>query len=230
MRSVAVLLAVLMSPLHAQEAQRSMENPALSDLVPREGVLGSEEGHAINELQYWIGWADYDLAEVAYRTQGRKLNSPSVGFVRSWGLLRWAVAKKGGFDKVLAALDEIRATDKAFQDHVGALAQSVRAAMPCRNCDGKGKIRCVRCHGRGRIPSDDGETSACDACENGSLKCPKCEGPREAPLLKDICDASPCRACEGRGLAFKSVRWPCGECRGVGQKLVPKTDPGKKLP
>ena len=230
MRSVAVVLALAMSPLQAQDAEKSVENPQLAGLVPRDGVLGSEEGHAIHELRYWIEWADYDLAEVAYRTQGRRLNSPSVGFVRSWGLLQWAVAKKGGFDRVVAALGEIRATDKALQEHVGALARSVRAAMPCRTCEGKGKTRCVRCHGRGRIPSDDGEDSACTACENGHLKCSGCEGPRAAPQLKDICDASPCRACEGRGLVFKNVRWPCMECHGVGQKLVPKADPDKKLP
>jgi hypothetical protein len=230
MRSVAVLLAVLMSPLHAQDAQKSVENPPLPNLVPRDGILGSEEGHAISELQYWIGWEDYDLAEAAYRTQSRRLNSPSVGFVRSWGLLRWAVARKGGFDKVLSALADIRATDKVFQDHVGALARSVSAVMPCRRCDGKGKTRCVRCHGRGRLPSEDGDGAVCDACENGNLKCANCEGPRAAPRLKDICDTSPCAACEGRGLAFKNIRWPCTECHGVGQKLIPKADPDKKLP
>jgi hypothetical protein len=230
MRSVVILLVVLLAPLHAQEAPKPAETPALSTLVPRGGVLGSEEGHAVSELQYWIGWEDYDLAEVAYRTQGSRLNSPSVGFVRSWGLLRWAVARKGGFDKAVAALNEIRTTDKVFQDHVGALARSISAVTPCRSCDGKGKLRCVRCHGRGRVASDDGEGSACEACENGTLKCPKCDGPREAPQLKEICDATPCRACAGRGLAFKNVRWPCTDCRGVGQKLVPKADPDKKLP
>src|SRR5262245_31501221 len=92
----------------------AQEPPAL---VVKEGAAGTREGHAIAELKYWIGWGDYDLAEAAYRIGWRDVRTPSVRFVRSWGLLNWAVARKSGFDRALAALDEIDATDPALRDH-----------------------------------------------------------------------------------------------------------------
>src|SRR5207247_151955 len=99
-------------------------------------------------------------------------------------------------------------------------------------CEGKGRIRCVRCHGTGELRSGAGdlETTPCGACRKGELTCPTCDGPRSAPALSDIWAESRCALCEGRGVAFKAVRFPCGECRGLGRKLVPKADPEKKLP
>jgi hypothetical protein len=220
MRSAAIGLVLLGIPLLASAEQ---DTPAAGrpGLVVKDGVAGTGEGHAIGELQYWISWGDFDLAEAAYRIGCRDINSSNVRFVRSWALLRWAVAKKKGFDRALAALDEIDPPDKSLREHVAALVKSVRAVMPCVRCDGKGRIRCVSCHGSG---------ADCDRCEDGDLKCPGCEGPRAAPALDAICAASPCRPCEGRGLLPKTVRLPCEECRGLGQKLAPKADPQKKLP
>jgi hypothetical protein len=197
-------------------------------VVLKDGIAGTPEGHAICELQYWISWEDYDLAEAAYRLGCREINSPRLRFVRSWSLLKWAVAKKKGFDRAVAALEEVQATDHALREHVAALVKSVRAVMPCVGCEGRGRIRCIRCHGRGEIGGDPSEP--CGVCENGERRCLSCDGPRKAPALGDICIDSPCALCEGRGVAFKAVRFPCGECRGLGRKLAPKADPGKKLP
>jgi hypothetical protein len=220
MRSAVIGLLLLGIPLLASAEQ---DPPAAGrpGLVVKEGVAGTVEGHAIGELQYWISWGDDDLAEAAYRVGLRDLNSPNVKFVRSWALLRRAVATKMGYTRALAALDEIDPPDAVFREHVAALVKSVRAVMPCIRCDGKGRLRCVACHGSG---------AECGRCENGDLKCPGCEGPRAAPALDAICTASPCRPCEGRGLLPKTVRLPCEECRGLGQKLAPKADPQKKLP
>lgn len=269
MRSTAMLLALLLSPLHAQEARKPVEHAdapapdgglgrpsqallnyadALRQRVPevdereklakelglvlKEGVPGSEEGHVLSEIHYWIGWQDYDLAEAAYRISGRPLNSPSLRFVRSWNLLRWAVAKKNGFARAVTAFEEIQTSDPLLRAHVAALVKSLRDAMPCVHCDGKGRIRCTQCHGKGVVGgvADGIEKTPCASCEQGELKCTQCAGPRSAPALEDICKAARCTACEGRGLAFKTVRWTCGECRGLGQKLIPKADPRKILP
>ena len=89
----------------------------------RQGVIGSEEGHAIGELRYWISWGDYDLAEAAYRVEYRQLAYPNVRFVRSWGLLNWALVKKKGFDRVVAALREIHPQEDSFHQHVMALVK-----------------------------------------------------------------------------------------------------------
>jgi len=197
-------------------------------VVLKDGIPGTEDGHAICELQYWISWGDYDLAEAAYRLGCREIDSPSLRFVRSWNLLKWAAVKGKGFDRAVAALEEVRATDKALREHVSALLKSVRAVLPCRACEGRGRIRCVLCHGRGLVGDDPPEP--CGACEQGERRCTGCDGPRRAPALDDICADSPCALCEGRGVSFKAVRFPCGECRGLGRKLLPKADPGKKLP
>src|SRR5438067_969246 len=124
-------ICLLALQLQAQETSLPvMEKP------PVEGPAGTPEGHAIAELQYWISWEDYDLAEAAYRLGCKKADSSSVRFLRSWGLLRWAVAKGKGFDRAVAALEEVRAPDAPFRDHVGALIRSIRAVMPCAACDG----------------------------------------------------------------------------------------------
>ena len=54
--------------------------------------------------------------------------------------------------------------------------------------------------------------------------------PLPGPALEDICSATPCGACEGRGLAFRNAAVPCRSCLGLGQKLAPKLDPSKILP
>jgi hypothetical protein len=221
MRSAAIGLLLLGAVANAASGEEDPPAAGRPGLLVKDGLAGTGEGHAIGELQYWISWGDYDLAEAAYRFSYRDLSSANLKFVRSWALLRLAVARKKGFDRALAAMDDIDPPDKTFREHVAALVMSVRAAMPCVRCDGQGRLRCVACHGLG----DD-----CDRCEEGEQKCPGCEGPRSAPSLDDICRAAACGPCEGRGLLPGKLRLPCEECRGVGQKLVPKADPQKKLP
>lgn len=62
-------------------------------LVFKDGALGSVEGHSVMDLNYWISGGDYDLAEAACRIEYRGVDSLIVRFVRSWGLVRWAVVK-----------------------------------------------------------------------------------------------------------------------------------------
>jgi len=83
----------------------------------------------------------------------------------------------------------------------------------CTNCKGSGNEKIVRC----------------SACTGGFIDCASCEPLRKPPAMEDICAASPCAACEGRGLAFSRVAWPCPSCLGLGRKLVPKADPAKIL-
>jgi hypothetical protein len=221
-RNVPIQALVLAAGVHLAQAPVGAGREEIAKrlgLVFKDGVPGTEEGHAVGDLQYWISWQDYDLAETAFRVNYRELDSPSVRFVRSWALLKWAVEKKRGYDRALAALVEIKAPEGRLRDHVAALVKSVRAVLPCLLCEGKGRVRCGACRGL-----------ACDACEMGDVKCPKCEGPRPAPKMDDLCTTSACELCEGRGFPFKSVRWTCEGCGGVGQKLVPKADPEKKLP
>src|SRR6185295_10601963 len=98
--AVGVVWALLsLTPAFGQDPR------AGGGLVVKDGVAGTREGHAIAELQYWIAWGDYDLAEAAFRIGWRDLRTPSLRFVRSWGLLQWALSRKSGFDRVLAALD-----------------------------------------------------------------------------------------------------------------------------
>jgi hypothetical protein len=83
----------------------------------------------------------------------------------------------------------------------------------CTNCKGSGNEKIVKC----------------SACTGGFIDCASCEPLRKPPALEAICAASPCAACEGRGLAFSRVAWPCPSCLGLGQRLVPKADPAKVL-
>ncbi len=83
----------------------------------------------------------------------------------------------------------------------------------CKNCKGSGNER----------------ITPCSDCTGGFVDCAKCEPLRKPPAMEDICAASPCATCEGRGLAFSRVAWPCPSCLGLGQKLVPKADPAKVL-
>ncbi|MBI3854428.1 MAG: hypothetical protein HY293_01920 [Planctomycetes bacterium] len=221
---VAGLWICLLLPLQAREPE-----PA-AGLVVKDGIPGTREGHAVAELRYWISWGDYDLAEASYRLGRLESDSESVRYLRSWALLCWSLGRKKGFDRVLAALEDIDSSDAAFRDQAAALAASVRAVMLCPRCDGRNRVRCVQCHGAGLIRTADDETGTpCGGCESGFLKCPACEGPRPAPSLEDVCSTDPCRSCGGRGLPLSSIRVPCGECRGLGFKVIPKVTPGRRL-
>ncbi len=76
-----------------------------------------------------------------------------------------------------------------------------------------------------------GATLAADVVvlKNGFNDCPQCKEPRTPPALEEICTFADCPDCEGRGTAFRAVRWTCRSCRGVGLKIVPKSDPSKTL-
>ena len=106
----------------------------------------------------------------------------------------------------------------------------------CQACGGKGTESgrgggkgagmrvCASCKGSGNE-----KIAKCSTCTNGFLDCPKCEPLRKPPTLEDICTTAPCVLCEGRGLAFRRVAWPCKACMGLGQKLTPKSGSGKVL-
>lgn len=198
------------------ESERE-EIPACLGIVFKDGVAGTPEGHAIADMNYWISWGDYDLACVAYRMKHRKLEAPTVRFVHAWAQLKLAVKKKQGFDRSIAALEAVAPHDEAFRKHVAALLMSVREVAPCSICMGNARLRCTKCHGVGEIQSE-----ACPSCEGGYVDCARCEAPKPFPGLSDIADSAPCDVCDGRGIIFRNVRWTCTECRGIGQKIVPK--------
>jgi hypothetical protein len=117
---------------------------------------------------------------------------------------------------------------------------------PCAKCGGKGKVlpqglvvspkamrkmdklysSCTQCKGTGFE-----KVLKCDKCKDGFLICKQCDGKEKpAPEMSDICASVPCADCEGRGCVFRNVHWACPSCLGIGQKLVPKSDPAKVLP
>jgi len=120
--------------------------------------------------------------------------------------------------------------------------------FPCAKCGGKGKylppglvqtpttggfrgrgptyMKCLQCKGSGYA-----RVIRCEKCKDGYLTCRRCDGkPKPPPDFDDLCSRTPCPDCEGRGSAFRNVRWPCPSCLGLGQKLSPKADPEKQLP
>ncbi len=90
---------------------------------------------------------------------------------------------------------------------------------------GKSGLLCGACKGSGRKVAQK-----CTACPNGFIDCASCEPLRKVPEPADICTASPCATCEGRGVPFRRIALACKSCLGLGQKLVPKADPLKILP
>jgi hypothetical protein len=88
------------------------------------------------------------------------------------------------------------------------------------------QISCVPCRATGITG-----ILKCEKCKDGYFDCKQCDKKqRTPPELSDICDATPCPACDGRGLAFRNAAVPCRSCLGLGQKLAPKLDPSKILP
>jgi hypothetical protein len=90
---------------------------------------------------------------------------------------------------------------------------------------GKGGLLCGTCKGSGRKVAQK-----CGACPNGFIDCAKCEPLRKVPEAADICSATACLTCEGRGVPFQRIALPCKSCLGLGQRLVPKADPLRILP
>jgi len=128
--------------------------------------------------------------------------------------------------------------------------------LRCTNCHGKKetKFLCKKCNGKGKIP-DPGYADLgtkgfnvpeipcypcrgrgydllikCEKCKDGYVDCKNCDRkPKTPPAIEDICTAESCTQCDGRGYVFKNVLWACKSCLGLGQKLVPRTDPSKIL-
>ena len=117
---------------HLGRSDRGPETEKLAralGLTVKDGAVGSTEGHALADLNYWISWGDEDLAEVAFRMEHRASATPAVRFARAWALLRRAVREKRGFDKAVSALEGVEPFDAAFRTHVEALVRSVFPAV-----------------------------------------------------------------------------------------------------
>ena len=302
-------------------------------LMVTNGIPGTPEGQAVRDLGGFLQAGDYDLAHRAFVNDYRSLDTPSIRFAWSWGLLQTGLQKRKGMDRPVSALNGMKG-DAAALAHAAALAKSIQVVTPCSMCAGDGWLRCTNCHGQKtlfnickvcagtrirknnlgneifciacrmtgiasklechkckdgyfkcpkcKLPdckacATTGRTSCttckgfrvirgactacqggglsksgggggggsllcatckgagteparkCSACPNGFIDCQKCEPLRKPPAVEDICSATPCALCEGRGLAFRRVAVPCKACLGLGQKLVPKADPTKVL-
>jgi hypothetical protein len=225
-------------------------------LVVQNGLVGTPEGHAVRDLNTWISNGEFDLAVMAFVNEYRSVDTPAVRYVWSYALLRLVQAKKKNFERPISAFETVKAA--GAQDHLAAMVKSIRAVATCNACSGAVKLRCTNCHGKketrfvcakckgkGHTVNTLGAQISCVPCRatgiSGILKCEKCKDgyfdckqcdkkQRTPPDLADICDGTPCAACEGRGLAFRNAAIPCRSCLGLGQKLAPKLDPGKILP
>jgi thiamine pyrophosphokinase len=227
-------------------------------LVVQQGLIGTAEGHAVRDLGTWIANGEFDLAVMAFVNEYRSIDTPAVRYVWSYALLRLVQARKRYFERPVAALETIKLSAPGVQDHLAALAKSIKAAAVCNVCAGAGKLRCTNCHGKKetkfvctRCKGKGFTTSSlgaelvcgpckktgiaaivkCEKCKDGFFDCKQCDKkPRSAPELDDILSSSPCPSCDGRGLAFRNAAVPCRSCLGLGQKLAPKVDPSKILP
>jgi hypothetical protein len=204
-------------------------------IVLREGVAGTAEGHAIADMNYWISTGDCDLADVCFRFEHRAIGTPSATFVHAWALLRLAVEKRRGFERALEEFERVETDEVQLRSHIQALLSSVKLAAPCLYCGGRGKTRCLRCHGlqtrrEAGTPGLSERRTACTECSAGSVACGRCDGvPKAPPSMEDICRVDPCVACQGLGLRAKNLRIPCPQCVGVGWRLTPKADPNQVL-
>jgi hypothetical protein len=171
-------------------------------------------------------------------------------------MLRLVERKKRQYDRAIQALEGIAVTDPSFKEQITTLAKAIRLRAPCSSCDGAGRVRCTFCHGqmaektpcvpcKGRgfldIPNEPNgirdcepckttgytKTVICEKCARSFLKCPKCERPRAAPALTELCAMTPCTGCEGRGQIFGRTAWTCPACHGVGLRIVPNLEPLK---
>jgi hypothetical protein len=248
-------------------AEQAARNLGLS---PQDGLWGTPEGHAVRDLNAWIASGDFDLAVLAFVKDHRAADTPAVRFVWSYALLRHVQRKQRGFERPVAAWQTVKSSEIAVNEHLAALAKSVKAVASCNNCLGEGRLRCTNCFGRKEVRFNcakcmgsgkvmpPGSTAPgggrgfgrfaepidcypcrgrgfeklikCEKCKDGSVDCRQCETPRPPPEIQDILAATPCAACDGRGLMFRKVLWPCRACLGAGQKFAPKADPAKVLP
>lgn len=226
-------------------------------LVSAGGIVGTPEGHAIRDMNGFIEANAFDLAVLAFTKEHRATDTAAVRFVWSWALFQLVIEKKRQWTRPVDALATVKSPDKVFEEHAFALMKSIKNASPCAGCNGEGKLRCTRCHGKGDQKvickkCDGTGTSAvdlfgdvvyctpckrtgysalikCGGCTTGFFDCRKCEKPGAVPALEDICIIADCAACEGRGLAFRGIVVVCRSCMGIGKRITPKWDRSKVL-
>jgi hypothetical protein len=243
---------------HAPAGGESDKVARLLGLIVQNGIAGTPEGHVIRDLNSWIAAGDFDLAVLAWIREYRAIDTPITRFDWAYAMLRSVVAKKRGFERPISAFNTVQTSNAAVRDHLTALVASIRAAGICGVCAGEGRIRCSNCCGKkdivfqcpdckgtGRMINKVGiqldncprckstgneKKYRCEKCKDGYNECRQCDKKKhEAPALEDICTMIPCEQCDGRGFVFRRILWACKSCMGTGQKLIPKTDPGKML-
>ncbi|HVR85324.1 MAG TPA: hypothetical protein VMU54_13490 [Planctomycetota bacterium] len=197
----------------------SDKNARLLGLELRNGILGTPEGHAVRDLNSWIGSGDYDLAVLAFMKEYRTTDTPIVRFVWSYALLRLVQERHRGYERPIAALATINLTDGPAKEHVAALGKSIKAVAVCNVCQGQAKLRCTNCHGKKETKF------LCKKC-NGKGKVPD-PGYADLGSKGFIVPEIPCYPCRGRGydLLIKCEKCKDGfvDCRNCDRK--PRTPP-----
>jgi len=177
----------------------SDKNARLLGLELRNGILGTSEGHAVRDLNSWIGSGDYDLAVLAFMKEYRSTDTPIVRFVWSYALLRLVQDRKRGYERPIAALATINVTDGPVKEHLAALGKSIKAVAVCNVCQGQAKLRCTNCHGK----------------KETKFLCKKCNGKGKIP--------DPGYADLGtKGFNVPEIQ--CYPCRGRGYDLLIKCE------
>ena len=170
-----------------------------------------------------------------------------------------ASAAFGSIQNISAAIKEhLAALQKSIKTAAVCPNCLGEGKLRCTNCHGVKEVRfaCEKCHGKGKYPPPGlvqtpgtmrrGPTYMtctqckgtgyekvirCEKCKDGYLVCKQCDGkPKSPPDFEDICSRGPCPDCDGRGTVMRNVRWACPSCLGLGQRLVPKSEPAKVLP
>jgi hypothetical protein len=203
----------------APVAPESDKNARLLGLELRNGILGTPEGHAIRDLNSWIGSGDFDLAVLAFTKEYRSTDTPLVRFVWSYALLRVVQEKKRGYERPMAALATVSVADGPAKEHLAALSKSIKAVAVCNVCQGQTKLRCTNCHGKKETKF------LCKKC-NGKGKVPD-PGYADLGSKGFIVPEVPCYPCRGRGydLLIKCEKCKDGfvDCKNCDRK--PRTPP-----
>ena len=178
----------------------SDKNARLLGLELRNGILGTSEGHAVRDLNSWIGSGDFDLAVLAFVKEYRTTDTPIVRFVWSYALLRLVQDRKRGYERPIAALATINIAEGATKEHLAALGKSIKAVATCNVCQGAAKLRCTNCHGKKETKF------LCKKC-NGKGKIPD---PGYSTTSGFAVPEIPCYPCRGRGF---DLLIKCEKCK-----------------